>query len=325
MIKRTFISCLKILATLWFMAATSLLYSASQETADKTEKFVASDHRPVFSPDGRNIVFMSSRNSKDWGNGEDWELYLIRKDGSALQRLTKHRGWDGYAVWARDGKSIIFDREEDGQKSPYRYDFNTGKTTPFIVKKGVWASVTDWSPDGKTVVLFIEQNKKRDLYFADADGTNLRQVTRTPDQNEHDAHFSPDGKKLAFAVTFEGGSAFDIMDLKSGTITRQASSTQYLYALSWSPDGMKIVFADTPNDKPDGNAELFVLDVKTGSLEQVTHNDDYDHMPVWLPDGSGIMFTSYRSGREEIYILNLKTGETKSFRTGLEKNLVTHR
>ena len=51
-----------------------------------------SDHRPVISPDGNSVVFMSTR------EGGDWELFSVKLDGTRLKRLTHNIGWDGYAV-----------------------------------------------------------------------------------------------------------------------------------------------------------------------------------------------------------------------------------
>ena len=44
----------------------------------------ASDHRPVISPDGSTVVFMSTR------EGGDWELFSIGIDGTGLERLTRN-------------------------------------------------------------------------------------------------------------------------------------------------------------------------------------------------------------------------------------------
>ncbi len=296
------------------LAGCSPSENDSESSADAAEEpaaeFVASDHRPVFSPDGEKIVFMSDRFN------QDWEMFLINSDVTNLVRLTEHAGWDGYAAFTPDGKLFTYDREEGEFKIPYVYNLETSETRPFIEMAGVWATVNDWHPDGSKVVMFIERDKKRDLYYADANGENLEQITETTDLNEHDAHFSPDGTKLAFAVVMESGSALDIMDLESGEIARLVTSTQYLYGLDWSPDGTKIAYTDTPNDNPDGNAEIYLFDLANGVSRQLTTNEDYDHMPVWLPDGSGIMFSSYRSGTEKIYILDLESGEVKDFPTG---------
>lgn len=269
------------------------------------------NHRPVISPDGETIVFMSTR------IGGDWELFLIKLDGTGLKRLTNHEGWDGYAAFAPDGNSFTFNLGGEGSKGSYIYNLETNEIKPFVEIEGGSAAVSGWHPDGGKVVMFIERDKKRDLFLADAWGKNLEQITNTPDLNEHDAHFSPNGTMIAFAVVLAEGSALDIMDVRSRVITRHVTSTQYLYGLDWSPDGTKVAYTDTPNDNPDGNAEIYVLDLVTGMTKQLTFNEDYDHMPVWLPDGSGIMFTSYSSGTEDIYILDLESGEVEYFDTGL--------
>jgi TolB protein len=272
----------------------------------------ASDHRPVISPDGSTVVFMSTR------EGGDWELFSIGIDGTGLERLTRNEGWDGYVVWAPNGRSFIFDRETNGSRGAYRYDLATGAVKPLLVLDDARVAVSGWSPKNGKVVMFIERDNERDLYLADSDGSNLEQLTDTPDANEHDAHFSPDGDKLAFAVSFEGGSALDVMDLSTMNVLRHVTSTQNLYGLDWSPDGTRIAFTDTPNDNPDGNAELYVLDLTDTEVLRLTNDDNYDHMPVWFPARNEIMFSSYSSGREEIYILNLEDTNVRKFPTGLK-------
>lgn len=272
----------------------------------------ASDHRPVISPDGDTVVFMSTR------EGSDWELFSIRTDGTELDRLTRNSGWDGYAVWAPDGRSFIFDREANGLRGAYKYDLVTGAIDPFIVMDDARVAVSGWSPINGKVVMFIERDGKRDLYIADSDGSNLEQLTHTPDANEHDAHFSHDGDRLAFAVSFEGGSALDVMDMATRNVSRHVSSTQNLYGLDWNPDGTRIAFTDTPNDNPDGNAELYLLDLTVTEVQRLTVDDNYDHMPVWLPGRNEIMFSSYSSGREEIYILDLGDMNVRKFPSGLQ-------
>lgn len=276
----------------------------------------ASDHRPVISPDGKTIVFMSTR--KDG----DWELYSISASGNGLERLTHNEGWDGYAVWAPDSRAFVFQRDVDERRGAYRYDMETGEIEPFVVMEDANVSLSGWSATAGRVVMFIEREGKRDLYLADADGSNLAQLTDTENANEHDAHFSPDGSLLAYAVSLEDGSALDVMELATGEARRYVSSTERLYGLDWSPDGTRIAYTDTPNDtpndNPDGNAELYLLDVSAGKNRRLTHNDDYDHMPVWLPDGNALMFSSYASGREQIYVLDLESGDVRPFPSGIE-------
>lgn len=60
------------------------------------------DTLPQWSPDGERIVFTRGH------DGENFDVFTIRPDGSDLQRLTTSRGVDGHATWTADGKQIFY-------------------------------------------------------------------------------------------------------------------------------------------------------------------------------------------------------------------------
>ena len=70
----------------------------------------ASDWWPAWSPDGRKIVFVSSRGlggaswPKRWWSG----IYLMNADGSGLQTLVRHTGKEPAPAWSPDGRAIAF-------------------------------------------------------------------------------------------------------------------------------------------------------------------------------------------------------------------------
>jgi len=70
----------------------------------------ADNRAPVWSPDGRRIVFVSDRD----GNKE---LYRMDADGSHLTNLTRNPGQDYNPAWSPDGSRIAFIRhvEEGGE------------------------------------------------------------------------------------------------------------------------------------------------------------------------------------------------------------------
>ena len=266
----------------------------------------SSEHRPVYSPDGAKIVYMSMSDA----TGGDWELYVMNADGSNPVRLTDHEGWDGYAVWAPDGKSVIFDREDSGKKESWFLDIASGKIRALGTYDG-WMAINDWSDDGSTLLAFHEVDGQRDLYLLNTRGKVLRRLTDTPQSNEHDAHFSPDETTVAYSSGPKDGSGttLEIINLDSGESSVVVNSSGRAYGVAWSPSGTQIAYTDNPPGGDDDDANVFLLDIATGQTRQLTENEAWDHMPEFHPDGKTLLFTSYRSGSEHMYQYDLESGD----------------
>lgn len=258
----------------------------------------SSEHRPVCSPDGSRLVYMMKSERTDG----DWELYQLVFSTQNKNRLTKHKGWDGYAVWSPDSRSIIFDREDgpDGQKQPWIMNLDDYSSRQIGSFEG-WLSVSDWSEEHK-LLAFHETEGQRDLVRLDLDGNILEKITDTSDHNEHDAHFSPDGTKIAYANGETDGSetSLELVDLNTGDKAVLRTSIGRIYGLSWSPDGKKIAFVDAP-DGEDDDADIFLYDFAEHSFHQLTNDPAWDHMPEFCGNNHTLFFTSYRSGEERIY------------------------
>ena len=125
---------------------------------------------------------------------------------------------------------------------------------------------------------------------------------------EHDAHYSPDGKSIAFASGPTGGSGSSLELIVIETNKRHVLHTSIgrIYGVSWSPDGSRIAFTDAP-DGEDDDADVFVIDIDSKIVSQLTDDPAWDHMPEWHPDGNTMLFTSYRTGEEHIYRLDVNS------------------
>ena len=64
------------------------------------------DGDPAWSPDGDWIAFGNS------GRTRQWDVYVVRRDGTGLRRLTRNRG--GQPDWSPDGTRIVFASSRDG-------------------------------------------------------------------------------------------------------------------------------------------------------------------------------------------------------------------
>jgi len=75
---------------------------------------------PTWSPNGKQIVFMSNRD----GN---WEIYLVNADGTGLRRLTQSASSEGMPTWSPDGKAIAYMSDRGGQWGIYVQRLDDGR------------------------------------------------------------------------------------------------------------------------------------------------------------------------------------------------------
>lgn len=60
---------------------------------------------PNFTPDGQRIIFCSNH---EYSRGFPFNMYLIRLDGSGLEKISRDKGFDAFPMFSPDGKKILF-------------------------------------------------------------------------------------------------------------------------------------------------------------------------------------------------------------------------
>ncbi len=152
----------------------------------------------------------------------------------------------------------------------------------------------------RTKIAYIKKIRNaKELFIADYDGANERQLTHTGSINLSPA-FSPDGKEIYFTSYMDGDPQLYKVTIANGKITRVASYPGIIAAPAVSPDGQEIACVLTK----DGNSEIYVLDTKGRIIKRLTYHWAIDTSPTWSPDGRFIAFSSDRSGYPQIYIMN---------------------
>jgi Tol biopolymer transport system component len=142
---------------------------------------------PILSPDGRTILFeLTTSPVGHPANGHG--VYAVGVDGKGLRRITprKLRAGDG-PDWSPDGRRIVFRSNEDvGDflKSQI-YTMNadgTGLLQLTHWPKGTRLFSSAYSPDGTRITFgMAPKGKLPDVYTMALDGSDVQQVTRTPD------------------------------------------------------------------------------------------------------------------------------------------------
>jgi TolB protein len=146
----------------------------------------------------------------------------------------------------------------------------------------------------------------QEIYFADYDGANPQQVTRTAGLNITPT-WSPDGAVIAYTSYRPSGGLGTFQDIVLSFIRTGERRTpangdplKQNYLPIWSPDGSKIAFTSNR----DGNPEIYVMNRDGSGVRRMTNNPAIDVSPTWSPSGTQLAWVSDRTGTGRIYIMN---------------------
>jgi Tol biopolymer transport system component len=162
----------------------------------------APNFAPTWSPDGTKIAFVSQR---ELANSE---IFVINADGTGETRLTNHRSADDSPDWSPDGTRIAFASNRSPINAWRLYVMNPdGTNVQPLTKDPVDfhnEQNPEWSPDGRRVAFVTNRDppvNNTDIYVVDADGTNIRRVTRHG-QPDTQPTWSPDSRRIVFSRGF---------------------------------------------------------------------------------------------------------------------------
>ena len=98
--------------------------------------------------------------------------------------------------------SLIFERRATRTSGLYAADIGSGSLTNLTHN-----SATDWlghfSPDGSHVAFSSMRAGESDIYVMNPDGSDMRDLTNTPDKDESFVSWSPDGAKMLYGLFSE--------------------------------------------------------------------------------------------------------------------------
>lgn len=273
-------------------------------------KLEAQDMDPLWSPDGKQIVFVCYR--REWAHF-DWdapyygpytgpegynlmEICTVDPDGKNRRQLTDNRVQDFDPSWSPDGSQIVFVSSRGASSGSNIFIMDSdGSNLTQLTQHEAGYNLPRWSPDGRYIAYI--QDLGGDLYVMRADGSQLSRLTEIGGVLSF--NWSPAGE----SIVLEGGHApggIYVVNIETRLVTcltdNQVNDST---APVWAPDGRHVLFKS--------DRELYIADTQMHEMTAVSTNKDVFWGGEWSPDGQ---FVSYLAGtaQQSLFILNLKTG-----------------
>jgi Tol biopolymer transport system component len=152
------------------------------------------DDAPVWSPDGKTIVFQRRV------TGTNWELYRIDPSGRGLRRLTRDPLQQVNPAWSPDGSRLAFAEQQKTGNWAISSMKIDGSDRRLLTDSRISSQNPSWSPDGKKIALVLQEGSRDSIALIDARGGSPVRITPRSVVSPTNPGWSPDGKRIAFAA-----------------------------------------------------------------------------------------------------------------------------
>ena len=246
-----------------------------------------------FSPDGKLILFASAHTNPDlerielearrreaaggarryeWSFDPYMDIYVCRRDGTGLRRLTDAPGYDAEGSYSSDGKKIVFTSTRDGDPDLYVMDAD-GSNVRQLTNAPGYDGGPFFSPDNRWVIFRSDRQKEHmlQLYAVSADGKHEVQLTDDLETINWAPYFHPSGRYIIWArADYSRGPRlanfdlftmeidYDADEFRGGQVTRITYHPKADVLPVFSPDGKKLMWTSTRTQ--DGSSQLWIAD-----------------------------------------------------------------
>jgi TolB protein len=233
------------------------------------------------------------------GNGE---IYVSDFDGHNALAVTHDDTIVAAPAWVPGKFAVYYTSYKVGNPDIFYHNLNTGQRRVIAGYSGLNTSAAV-SPDGTKVAMILSKSGSPDVWICDADGSNLEQLTTTP-EDESSPCWSPNGQWIYFATKIAERRMLAKIPAGGGAIQRiPTPDAPNPTEPDWSPDGKWIAFT-----RQAGEFDICVMPAD-GSLPPTVLVAGQH--PSWSPNSRTLVFNRAVGYRQVLSLLDVFTKQVK--------------
>jgi dipeptidyl aminopeptidase/acylaminoacyl peptidase len=271
------------------------------------------DNSPLWSPDGRTLGFLSSRDGSS-------QVYLLSLEGGEPGKLTQLSSGADFFKWSPDGKTIAFtsavyiDCKDDECNRKRDDEKEKSKVKARIYDHLLFRHWDHWS-----------EGKREHLFAMPADGSSAaRDLTSgmdydvPPDERSgpSDINFSPDSKEICYTAVTDKMEAIStngdlfVVPVGGGESKRITTNPGFDGNPVYSPDGRYIAYhAQMKAEYESDRWRVMRYDRQSAKNENLSEGFDRSAAELaWSPDSKTIYFLAENETEQPIYAMEARTG-----------------
>lgn len=234
--------------------------------------------------------------------GRVGEIFMSDYDGHNPVQVTRDNAIVAAPAFVPGKWKVYYTSYKSGFPDIYAHDLGSGERRIVAAYPGLNTSAAI-SSDGSQIAMILSKAGSPDLYVASADGTGLRQLTKTK-EDESSPCWAPDGSKICFASRVNERRSLYVVPSTGGSMLRvRTEGTPNPSEPDWSPDGKWIAYTSQTG----AGFAICIVPAEGGIGEPLAAGED----PSWAPNSRTIVFTRRVGNKRILSLLDVPTKHVK--------------
>jgi dipeptidyl aminopeptidase/acylaminoacyl peptidase len=252
-------------------------------------------------------------------------LWLMNSDGTDQKEISGFKDFEIFNI-SPTGDKIYFTRRVKLDQTPNE-KYNLPKANVRIINNLMYRHWNTWSDYAYSHIIVAEFDGKRVTNEMDIMKDQRFESPTSPDFDEREITWSPDGKYVAYTSkrltgkedAMSTNSDIFLIDLTSGNETNITKGNMgYDKYPVFSPDGTKIAYQSMERDGYEADLDrLFVYNIKDGTRSWISEGWDYNVENLSWADDQTIYFTCAFRGTTQLFKKELSGTEVVKITEGI--------